>query len=196
MKKAFTLAETVIVLAVIGVIATLLLRGLQDTQPDREKIMFKKAYQITERTVGEIVNDEAIYPYHSDKIGFYNKEKAYVEGTDTFFEGDEKFCQFFARKVNTYAPALWDDANKQCTFETTDGISWIVPSNFDNTVSPKISQVTLTVDINGNKFPNTKDSNDPHRDIFDIIVEFDGRVYVTGEKEIEFLKSHDPSRGK
>lgn len=195
MKKAFTLAETVIVLAVIGFLAIILLRALQNLQPDKEKTMFKKAYQITERTVGELVNDESIYPYDPENIGFYNDEKADVEGTTSYWEGEQKFCQFFARKLNTYADAVWDDANKQCKFQTTDGISWLVPSVFVNPTSPN---VRITVDVNGSeedggKGPNTKDDVD-NRDVYEIIVEFDGRVRVDGEREIEYLKSHDATK--
>lgn len=196
LKNAFTLAETVIVLAVIGFLAVILLRSLDKLQPDREKTMFKKAYQLTERTVGELVNDESIYPYDRTRIGFYNKDSADIEGTSISFDGDEKFCQFFARKLNIFSDPVWDEDNKQCTFTTTDGMSWIVPSNFDNaTVGAEVSRVQITVDINGKKDdggkgPDTRDDDNPNRDIYDILVDFDGRVTVEGATELKYLKSH------
>lgn len=194
MKKAFTLAETLVVLAIIGVLAAILLKAVKDLQPDREKIMFKKAYQLTERVVGELVNDESIYPYDPDAIGFYNTASADVEGTTTSYAGESKFCQFFARKLNTFSNAVWDGANKRCTFDTTDGISWIVPSNFSNATGAVVSSVSIMVDINGDKIPNT--NADVHnRDQFNIIVDFDGKVSVaSGSIEETFLKSHDPKR--
>ena len=73
MKKAFTLAETIVVIVIIAFIATVLMRSLGDVHPDQEKIMFKKAYQITERTVGELVNDESIYPYFEDLLSSVNQ---------------------------------------------------------------------------------------------------------------------------
>ena len=206
MKKfGFTLAEIVIVIACVGVLATIMLGSLDGLQPDKEKVMFKKAYQITERAVGELVNDESVYPYDPEAFGFYNKEKAMVEGTNIEFEGDLKFCCFFARKLNVYAdPAecsaggaagAGGSAPTSCVFQTTDSISWIVESDFDKDSK---SSIQITVDVNGSqahngKTPNTR-ADHPNRDMFDIFVDFDGRVRVEGDKEIEFLRSHTPNK--
>ena len=210
-KTAFTMAESLVVISIIGFLAVILLNSIGAIQPDKEKAMFKKAYQITERTVGELINDEAIYAYDQDRIGFYNTDKAYVEGTTDSYGGDgqreEKFCQFFARKLNTYRPAEWDAANKQCTFQTTDGVSWIVPSAFEAPqidaagviTSPGVTNVRITVDINGTiadggKGPDSDDDSNSYRDVYTIIVDFDGRVRVDGDRETEFLKSHDAKK--
>ncbi len=240
MKKfGFTLAEIVIVIACVGVLATIMLSSLDGLQPDKEKVMFKKAYQITERAVGELVNDESVYPYDPNAFGFYNKEKAMVEGTDIEFEGDYKFCCFFARKLNVYAdpeeckppvaatpeadpadpaapadpadpadptdPAApvkeneYNDAadpkGKTCIFQTTDSVSWVVESDFEKGSK---SSIQIRVDVNGaeehkGKQPNSREES-PIRDVFDIFVDFDGRVRVEGEKEIEFLRSHSPNK--
>ena len=186
-KRGFTLAETVIVIATISFLAVILLGSLSGMQPDKEKVMFKKAYQITERTVGELVNDESIYPYDPNNIGFFNTSPADVEGTNISYSGNQKFCMFFARKLNTFANAVYNAGNNSCTFQTTDGISWIVPSVF----SRNTGQVMLTVDVNGTgNGPDTR-NNDAKRDIFDIYVDFDGRVSVKGGTEIAFLQSHN-----
>ncbi len=231
MKKfGFTLAEIAIVIACVGVLAAIMLSSLDGLQPDKEKVMFKKAYQITERAVGELVNDESVYPYDPNAFGFYNKEKAMVEGTNIEFEGDYKFCCFFARKLNVYAdpeeckpvaaaapevdpadpaapasPATpvkenkYNDANdpkgKTCIFQTTDSISWVVESDFEKGSK---SSIQIRVDVNGaeehsGKQPNSR-AESPNRDVYDIFVDFDGRVRVTGEKEIEFLRSHTPNK--
>ena len=247
MKKfGFTLAEIAIVIACVGVLAAIMLSSLDGLQPDKEKVMFKKAYQITERAVGELVNDESVYPYDPNAFGFYNKEKAMVEGTNIEFEGDYKFCCFFARKLNVYAdpeeckapaaaaakidPTLlavaggheedpedpadpadpaspatpvkenkYNDANdpkgKTCIFQTTDSISWVVESDFEKGSK---SSIQIRVDVNGaeehsGKQPNSR-AESPNRDVYDIFVDFDGRVRVTGEKEIEFLRSHTPNK--
>lgn len=202
MKKfAFTLAEIVIVIACVGVLATIMLGSLDGLQPDKEKVMFKKAYQNTERVVGELVNDESIYPYDPDAFGFYNKNEAFLEGTNISFQGDMKFCCFFARKLNVYAdPAVCEAGatvdEPKCVFQTTDGISWIVESDFDKDTK---SSVLITVDVNGSqehngKGPNSSSDDVQNRDIFNIIVDFDGRVRVTGDTEKAFLSSHTPNR--
>lgn len=255
MKKfGFTLAEIVIVIACVGVLAAIMLGSLDGLQPDKEKVMFKKAYQITERAVGELVNDESIYPYDPEAFGFYNKEKALVEGTDIEYEGDLKFCCFFARKLNVYedpdvckpvapaakidptllavvnfheaapadpadpadpaapadpadpadpatpvTPARYTDAEDpeepRCVFQTTDSVSWVVGSGFDKGSK---SFVKIRVDVNGaeehnGKAPNSR-ADSPNRDVYDIFVDFDGRVRVEGNREIEFLRSHTPNK--
>ena len=210
-KRAFTMAETLVVISIIGFLAVILLNSIGAIQPDKEKAMFKKAYQIAERTVGELINDEAIYAYDRDRIGFYNTDRADVEGTLDSYEGDGKFCQFFARKLNTYRPAEWDSTNGQCTFQTTDGVSWIVPSVFvaptkttdpvTGTVSTTPGQPTvrITVDINGTiadggKGPDSDDDSNSYRDVYTILVDFDGRVRVDGDRETQFLQSHDAKK--
>ena len=69
-KNAFTLAETLIVMAIIGVLATITMVALTGSLPDKKKAMFKKGYSVIERTVGEVVNDETLYPFSREKIGF------------------------------------------------------------------------------------------------------------------------------
>ncbi|MBQ4646198.1 MAG: type II secretion system protein [Candidatus Gastranaerophilales bacterium] len=206
-RRAFTLAEVLIVFSVIGVLAVIVLSSLSGVRPDKEKTMFKKAYSITERAVGELVNDETIYPYDPDRIGFYNTDAAEVEGTALTFNGAQKFCMFFSRKLNTFAEAQFDGT--RCTFETSDGITWSVPSNFDRTAGN--SSMVVRVDVNADKDPNfpnytseqvaanpqiLNDTNaelaNQKRDIFFIFVDFDGRVRVpAGSREETFLKSHE-----
>ena len=78
---------------------------------------------------------------------------------------------------------VFKDGN--CTFETTDGISWEMPTGISDFSTKKI----IKVDVNGSENPpNTTSGED--QDIFSINIYSDGRVNVSGEKEIEYLKSH------
>ena len=56
MKKltAFTLGEVLVVIGIIGIIATILLPVINEMQPDRRKVMFKKGYATIERIVTEL----------------------------------------------------------------------------------------------------------------------------------------------
>ena len=217
-KLGFTFSEMLITMGIMAVILTILIPAVKSMQPNQSLVMFKKAYQITERAVGELVNDESVYPYDPEAFGFYNKEAAMVEGTNIEFEGDLKFCCFFARKLNVYAdPAVCENASDEsevdsdaeenpdtdvsdasptsCEFQTTDSISWIVESDFNK---DNKSSVQITVDVNGSEAHNGKGPNTnadvPNRDVYNIFVDFDGRVRVTGAKEIEFLRSHTPNK--
>ena len=60
--KGFSLAEVLIVVACVIVIAVLCLQVLKKIIPDREARMFKKAYNLTTRLVPSMVHDEDLYP--------------------------------------------------------------------------------------------------------------------------------------
>ena len=185
MKKiyAFTLAEMLIVLSIIGVLAIIVLSTLQNSTPDKNKALFKKAYSITERTVAELVNDETLYPYDPTRIGFLNTDSVQVPGTVDVAEGDTKLCKLFTSKLNIFAEPVYED--NSCKFETTDGIYWIMPTGTDDFASKKV----ITVDVNGKENEPNLSSGDK-QDIFTINIYSDGRVNVSGDKEIEYLKSH------
>lgn len=186
MKKyeinAFTLAESLIVLTMIGVLAILVISALLHASPDKNKAMFKKAYSVTERTVAELVNDETLYPYDPERIGFLNIDTVQIPGTADVAEGDTKLCKLFISKLNILGDPVIE--NDKCTFETTDGIYWTMPTGIDDFAERK----TITVDVNGNENPPNLTTGED-QDIFSIHIYSDGRVNVSGEKEIEFLKS-------
>lgn len=195
--KAFTLAEILIVLCVIGVLASIMLTSLTGMSPDKTKILFKKAYQITERTVGELVNDETFYPYDPSRIGFRNTTIASWPGdTSQTFGGNTKFCKLFAKKLNTMGD-LDTKTGSACAFTTSDNIRWYVPFSTFAGNTP----ATIMVDINGyNNGPN-KRTGTADGDQFYINVYYDGTVepYHSGSSEtIEqtFLKSHTVQKDK
>lgn len=57
-KAGFTLAELLIVLAVLAVIAAVLMPTVFDSMPDENKLKFKKGYYTLKRTIDQMVNSE------------------------------------------------------------------------------------------------------------------------------------------
>ena len=51
MKKAFTLSEALITLAIIGVMASILIPTLNNAKPDKDKITYKKALYTVQSAV-------------------------------------------------------------------------------------------------------------------------------------------------
>lgn len=191
-KLGFTLAELMVCLAIISVIATLLMPAINKLRPNKNKVMFKKAYYLTERIVSELVNDEESYPFVEDKVGFDNTSE--VEFNDIAYSGNSKFCKLFALKLNT----LSEDAN--CTggaswenpsFTTTDGVKWILPVT--DFADPD-EYYSILVDVNGDNEPNCQDSEDdlsacPEPDQFAFKLRPDGKMRVDGLKAIEYVGS-------
>ncbi len=191
-NKAFTLAEVMITMAILGILASILLPAVSKVRPNENKALFKKAYYVAERMVSELVNDETLYPIgEGTSVGLDNVSE--VEYNDELYSGSDKFCKLFAAKVNTInnniscvaGSRVPTDSNVP-SFVTTDGISWYMPyTDFD-------SDKSIIVDVNGDRKPNCSysatDCHSPDR--FEIFIQPDGKMYVTGVKEKEYLSSN------
>ena len=60
--KAFTLTESLIMIAIVGVIATITMVSLAGLKPNKDKMLLQKAYKATMSAVAELTNDPVAYP--------------------------------------------------------------------------------------------------------------------------------------
>ena len=199
-KNAFTMAETMLTIAVIGVLAALMIPAIKKFIPDKNKSLLKKAANVTERVVYEMYNDDEIYPrIGKDGVtkydGFDNTERSVymgnVYGSDTAgYTKAQKFCQIFARKLSTNSDTIdctqksgltAKSVNVKPTITSVDGIAWYLPiTDFKDE-----NYHAIYVDVNGkDKGPNCYISHgstckkDP--DIFRINVDKYGNVDFYG----------------
>lgn len=204
-KKGFTLSEVMVSFMVIGVIAAIIIPIVASKKPNANKLLFKKGYYITERIVNDMINDETLYPEEDTKAGFDNTISITFNGKP--YAGASKFCELFATKVNTTGtvsctpekstPANGSTNLNSGNFTTTDGITWHIPINDFSAATP----VTITIDVNGtsartNNSPNclyVSDTVCPMPDKFQINIEKDGKMSVSGTKEVEYLRELNPS---
>jgi len=220
-KYGYTLAEVLIVLALLGIIASILLPAVAGVRPNRDKSMFRKAYHVAERIVYELVNDDDLYSTaEGTKLGLDNTNSVSYNG-ETFGSNDittdaakQKFCLLFSKKVNIVentarctgkTPKGIVAATKgqydvtETSFITTDGVAWYLPvTNFESTDGKPVT-VSMYVDVNGEKEPNctyndsdTKSCRKP--DIYKIFLQSDGKMYVNGTKEKEYLQGNTSMR--
>ena len=198
MKKGYTLSEVMVTMTILGILASILLPTIARFRPNKDKMLFKKAYYITERVVYELINDDDYYPTDD---GFKNvRHIAYLNGEHS---GDTKFCTLFSKKVNIIDDVANCDNGHHVpsgggtftepTFYTSDGIAWYMPI-WDFDIVQKIRYIS--VDVNGSQEPNciSGAANCTKPDIFKIYVEADGKMYVSGEKEKEYLRSNTTTR--
>lgn len=61
-NKAFTLSESLIMMAIVGVIAVITMVSLSSLKPNKDKMLLQKAYSATLTAVAEITNDPVAYP--------------------------------------------------------------------------------------------------------------------------------------
>lgn len=196
-KFGFTLAEMMIVVGIIGVVATLSMSILNKAKPDKEMVMFKKAYYLMGRSIVEMINDDDMYPENMDGNQYFgNVDEVEVKGK--LYEGDTKFCELFASRVNTMGTpsctekTFTDGTASTGQFTTADGITWILPiSNFDD----NSTTYPIYIDVDGEKgqncFYNETTCKNPDR----FTVEFyqDGKMEVNGEIEKKYLATSNLS---
>ena len=61
-KSGFTMAETIVTLGIVGVLAVISLTAIHNAKPNEEAVLLRKAYYELNRVVKELVNDDDLYP--------------------------------------------------------------------------------------------------------------------------------------
>lgn len=61
-KKAFTLSESLIMMAIVGVLAAITMTSLSGLKPNKDKLLLQKAYKTILSAVSEVTNDSVAYP--------------------------------------------------------------------------------------------------------------------------------------
>jgi prepilin-type N-terminal cleavage/methylation domain-containing protein len=187
MQKGFTLAETLITMAVIGIIMALSIpMAIRSTKDNH--VLFKKAYKTVDNIVNELINDTSLYP---------NGE--FINNT---------FCNNFFSKLNTigYNPNncsnTFVDAFPNPGFPpfvpatpatpvatTSDGMQWYDIQNdftagqcdsFSTGIDDTINTcIKIYVDINGAGKGENTEGGASYKDIFTIYITKSGRVTVS-----------------
>ena len=139
-RQGFTLAEVLVVLVVLGVLASILIPTLLAQRPNQEMVMLKKAYYLTSRTVNELINDDEFYPY--ENLGFEDTDTA-IYHNETYELG-KKFCGLFASRLNLRDNTMDCKEDGSGHFITADGMDWTLTKDGSTNVR------TFTIDVNGN----------------------------------------------
>ncbi len=185
MKKAFTLSEMLVCIAIMAALVTLFLSTIK-AKPNSNMVMFRKAYNITANAVYEMLQSAAFY--ENGLLSNLDKTSQSVEGENP--SGKSKFCKIFASYLNTAGNVNCNSGNKNESFSTLDGITWYLPpATTSGTFS---SKETVKVDVNGSSNPpNCKDgdANCKTPDIFEIQISDIGKMYVTGEYAKKYLQN-------
>lgn len=122
-KNGYTMAEMLVTLALIGVLAGLVYPAVRQQKPNMALVNYKKIYNAVVRASEELLADDALYPYGRQ---FGLEDKSPVNYMGHVHKGDTKFGTLLEQKLNgTYSGSG--------TFDTPDGIHVSV-DKFDITV--------------------------------------------------------------
>lgn len=147
-KFGFSMAEMLITIAALGLLAAIVTPSLNKFQPDKNATMFKKSYMQIERIIYEFINDSELYPEKVGKVGLDNTDKITYNGTEYGDDTEDsdnaklKFACLLKSKLNTVT-----NDNDSCEhFKTTDGVEWFIltPDDAPNDIA------NILLDVNGN----------------------------------------------
>lgn len=103
-RQGFTLAELLIVLAVLAVISAILLPTVFHSMPDENKLRFKKGYYTLKRTIDAMVNSDA-YTSTDGNFGVIlaaaGDKPPYAAELGSTDNGSKYFCIQFSEMLNS-----------------------------------------------------------------------------------------------
>lgn len=147
--RGFTLTELMVAMAVIGILVAVVTPAIMKNRPNKNKMMVKKSFYITEQIVNNLVNDEALYPDMRSfctgdtpsvdteycAYGLDYTERAFSDGLS--YTGEYKFAALFKNSLNVKGDytasggtSIPNPVNPSSNttfypiFYTTDGIKW------------------------------------------------------------------------
>lgn len=203
---AFSLAELLLCMMIIGIIVAVTTPVLSKFRPNKYKTMFRKAYEVTDRIVFELINDEELYKSTTGTLGFDNTDYPATlpigytvdDEQDETRQGKTKFCTLFRDKIQPSVIHSCDEESaanpyEKPAFATADGIVWTMPIT---TFSNKNVWNYIYLDVNGTDKPNCACENSSvcdtckNPDRFRIGVRVDGKIFVPDPVARGYLKDN------
>ena len=137
MKKvfAFTLAEVIITLTIVAVIAALVIPLLINVKPDTNNILFRKAFYTFSEAIYAIVNDTSLY---DDDTPAFTSEAL----------NSNTICQNLTNMLSITGNQHICESSSRSTpsFTLSNGIAFFMDNT--KTISSN-NKITINVDVNG-----------------------------------------------
>lgn len=174
-KKAMSLAEVLVSLAVIGILTMILIPVITKTTSNKEKFLYKKAINTMQNAVSAVMNDN----------GVVNSSNFWPELSNN----GQSFREAVAAKIVTIdgVSSSKGTSSDSPDFKSNDGmIWWGLPDEWPTSGSKPAKYVDVNVDVNGAGGSNLSSENatgEQKPDQLKIRVMKDGRVVVPSYDE-------------
>ncbi len=206
-KKAFTLMEVTITLIILATLLAIVIPALNNITPNKNNVLFRKAYSNFSEAVHAMLNDSELYPTTT------------WQALGTEATNKKSICENIASKLNLIGEVSCNtnygmlkpngtpegtlvnpdlnslangDTSSKPSFTTADGMDWyftsatvkslsnIVLDSQGNWISGNEGQMIITVDVNGPLPPNTlaEKENDCTGDRYRFKLFSTGRIYL------------------
>ncbi len=186
---AFSLAETLIMLSVIGVFMIFVAKSASKVSLNQDLAKFKKAYSEIETTISKLMNDELIYGTTS---GFLDTESITLEHIGEIIgqNGVSKFRDAFKYSIHYVEDKIdceiYEGYSPDGCFQTNYGVVFGIP---DTDFVKK--GVIETLDANNNKitavpitfYTNYRPGQTVKDNAFVAVVTYDGAIYFKNTKD-------------
>ena len=187
MKKAFTLSEVLVCVAIIGTLSSLMLIHLNGMRVQQNVFLYKKTFSDLQNLIGKMAGDTSIFPVYEDalkrspnNIGDANQE------ADAVY-----FCKQLTKRLVTDNESAIDcksisnspsDTSYSPNITLTTGVQIAgLGKIFDDGDAANYIEdfITLCVDTNGDKAPNK--GCDADNSVVNKRDRFRIKVYYTGK---------------
>ncbi len=198
-KYAFTMAEVLISLAILGFLFAITVINMSGIYADNDTTKFKKSYSLLEGNISHLVNNAAIY---GTSAGFRDTETINVENTGEIlgFDPYSKFRDCIKYRLNVVKDNIKCNlyggfASTSGCFQTDEGIVWGIPDTdfvkkqvitIKDSDNDNIVALPVTVYVDYKEEQTVKDN------AVVFAVTYDGKIYIL--KNIENVKCNDKSK--
>ena len=211
-KQGFTLAEFLITLGVIGVIAAFLVPAINSAMPDGNKTLYLKTYDTLSETIKSLVSNSQIYTVCDNENNvncsanpLLNVQPPLISPLkeNAKYSGNVKLCNLLALSFgvneNNVSCASGEYSYADNTFKnnlsyiTKNGMQWKVVQQVYSIADGNAQyQTDIYVDVNGNKGNNCLYSNDCQKpDIFKFMVAASGEVVPADPMGRKYLETRN-----
>ena len=201
MKKfAHTLAEALIAIAIIGIIAGVTAPLVSKFKPDTNKVLFLKAYDSIVDATNSIASNNRFYPVinEGDNIN-YNEHPLFninhsVNVNGGAQSGSTKYCELLADALSAESINCSNANLNAPSIVTQNGMQFWV--NTIRTISGNTGtyRSSITFDINGTEGENCQLDVCTNPDRFLLNVRVDGEVVAGDQQALQYIQTRQNYR--